>query len=352
MSNVRDAIRKALEGSDLGESRARRAMLEILRGEATPAQIAALLVALRMKGETSAEITGFAGAMRASALPVRPARTSARDLVDTCGTGGDGGRTFNVSTAAALVVAGCGVPVAKHGNRSVSSRCGSADVLEALGVAVTLDEAAVAQCIDDAGIGFLFAQSLHPAMRHAGPVRKELGVRTVFNMLGPLTNPARASLQVIGVYEDRIVPLVAGALATLGARRALVVHGCDGLDEITLSGPTHFAEVREGQVREGQVRPEDFGAATASAAEIAGGSAHENAARIRSVLGGSRGPCRDIVVVNAAAALRMAGRGSSWRECAGIAEASIDSGQAANKLAALADLSARLAVEPAGSASP
>ncbi len=343
MSRVRDALRLALDGADLGERRARDAMLEILRGEATPAQIAGLLVALRMKGETSAELTGFARAMRASARAVLPSQTPARNLVDTCGTGGDGGQTFNVSTCAALVVAGNGVPVAKHGNRSVSSRCGSADVLEALGVNVSLEAPNVARCIDEVGIGFLFAPSMHPAMRHAGPVRKQLGVRTAFNMLGPLTNPAGAGIQVIGVYEGRIVPLAARALASLGTRRAMVVHGCDGMDEITLAGPTRFAEVRNGEVREGEVAPADFGVSEATAADIAGGGAAENAARIRAVLAGEAGPCRDVVVANASAALRMAGRGDSWLESATLAERSIDSGAAAAKLAALARLSAKLA---------
>ena len=345
MSAVQDAVHVALAGADLGETRARDAMLEILRGKATAVQIAGLLVALRMKGETVAEVTGFARAMRASARPVVPSWTPARELLDTCGTGGDGGGTFNVSTAAALVAAGCDVPVAKHGNRSVSSRCGSADVLEALGVAVSLDEAAVARCVDDVGIGFLFAPAMHPAMRHAAPVRMQLGVRTVFNMLGPLTNPAGAALQVIGVYDGRIVPLVARALASLGSRRALVVHGCDGMDEITLAGATQYAEVRAGKLRHGQVHPSDFGVPTAEAAALAGGSAAENAEVIRAVLAGGSGPCRDVVVVNAAAALRVAGRGDSWRECAGIAAKAIDSGAAARKLEDLAELSTRLARE-------
>ncbi len=318
-------------------------MSEILAGRSTPALTAALLVALRMKGETTAEVTGFASAMRASALAVIPAKTPPERLVDTCGTGGDGGSTFNVSTAAALVVAGAGLAVAKHGNRSISSRCGSADVLEALGVHVGLDARQAAESIDTIGIGFLFAPAMHPAMRYAGPVRGELGLRTVFNMLGPLTNPAGAAVQVMGVYEDRIVPLAAAALARLGARRALVVHGSDGMDEITVAGPTRYAEVRDGAVRNGTLGPGDFGLPVSGPAGLAGGDAAENAAAIRAVLAGRRGPARDIVVINSAAAIRMAGLARNWSDAASIAAESVDSGAAAAKLEQLAELSQRLA---------
>lgn len=321
-------------------------MSEILRGQSAPALTAALLVALRMKGETTAEVTGFASAMRSSALTVIPARTPPERLVDTCGTGGDGGSTFNVSTAAALVVAGAGISVAKHGNRSISSRCGSADVLEALGVHVGLDAGQAAESIDRIGIGFLFAPAMHPAMRYAGPVRAELGMRTVFNMLGPLTNPAGAAVQVMGVYEDRIVPLAAKALARLGARRALVVHGSDGMDEITVAGPTRYAEVRDGEVRGGTLDPGDFGLPVSDPAEIAGGDACENAATIQAVLAGKRGPARDIVVINSAAAVRMAGLAQGWRDAASIASGAIDSGAAAAKLEQLAELSQRLGKRP------
>ena len=316
-------------------------MLEILEGAATPAVTAALLTALRMKGETAAEVTGFARAMRASALPVRPVKTSPAHLIDTCGTGGDGGRTFNVSTAAAFVAAGAGVAVAKHGNRSISSRCGSADVLEALGVDVTLGAEGVGQSIDETGIGFLFAPVMHPAMRHAGPIRRELGIRTVFNMLGPLTNPAGAELQVMGVYSEGIVPLAAETLARLGTRRALVVHGSDGLDEISLAGPTRFAEVRAGGIRQGSLEPSDFGLSTAPAETLAGGDASANAAILRSVLAGRPGPARDIVILNAGAALHVAEVAGSWHEGAELAARSIDSGAAASKLAALAEFSRR-----------
>ncbi len=319
-------------------------MQEILDGRSSPPLIAALLVALRMKGETADEVTGFARAMRASATGVRTVRTPREQLVDTCGTGGDGGSTFNVSTAAALVAAGAGVSIAKHGNRAVSSKCGSADVLEALGVNVKLNADQAARCIDEVGVGFLFAQAMHPAMRHAGPVRRELGMRTVFNMLGPLTNPAGAAVQVMGVYDDQIVPLAAAALARLGARRALVVHGSDGMDEITTTGPTRFSEVVRGNVsRQGSLEPGEFGVARASAASLSGGDIARNASIIRSVLAGERGPARDIVVVNAAAAIHMSEAATSWSASAALAHEAIDSGAAAEKLAKLAELSSRLA---------
>ena len=348
MTAVREALHRAAACESLSEDQANAAMLEILGNGSTPALTAALLTALRMKGETTAEVTGFAHAMRANATRVRPCRSPSRRLVDTCGTGGDGGSTFNVSTAAALVAAGAGLAVAKHGNRSISSHCGSADVLEALGVNVNLDHVQAARSIDEVGIGFLFAPGMHPAMRYAGPVRKELGMRTVFNMLGPLTNPAGAEIQVMGVYEDRIVSLAAQALARLGARRALVVHGSDGMDEITVTGPTRFAEVRDGAVRDGSLEPADFGLPTADAAALAGGDRGTNASIIRSVLDGRIGPARDIVVMNAAAAVRMAGRAGSWRDAAALAADAIDSGAAARKLARLAEFSCDVAGRPPG----
>ena len=341
MPAVQEALHRATDGQDLTERQANAAMLEILQGDSTPALTAAFLVALRMKGETAGEVTGFARAMRASAMHVRPRNTPAEHLVDTCGTGGDGGGTFNVSTAAAFVVAGAGLAVAKHGNRSISSRCGSADVLEALGVNVNLDAGQSAQAIDETGIGFLFAPSMHPAMRHAGPIRRELGMRTVFNMLGPLTNPAGAAIQIIGVYEDRIVPLAAQALARLGSKCALVVHGSDGMDEITLTGTTRFAHVHEGGLRHGTVEPADFGLPPADAGALAGGGPEQNAAILRAVLSGEEGPARDIVVMNAGAALRVAGAAGSWPEGAALAAESIDSGEAAAKLASLAAVSQR-----------
>ncbi len=345
MPAVQAALHRAADRQDLQERQAHAAMLSILRGESTPVLTAALLAALRAKGETAAELTGFARAMRENAVRVRPRSTPPERLVDTCGTGGDGGSTFNISTAAALVAAGAGLAVAKHGNRSVSSRCGSADVLEALGVRVGLGAEQVARSIDETGIGFLFAPALHPAMRHAGPVRRELGMRTVFNLLGPLCNPAAAAVQVVGVYEDRAVALVAEALARLGARRALVVHGSDGMDEITLTGPTRFAEVRDGRVRHGSVEPADFGL-PAVGGGFEGGDAMANAATVRAVLDGRPGPARDIVVMNAGAVLGAAGAAGSWREGAERAAAAIDTGAAAAKLAELAAFSQRLAATP------
>lgn len=345
MPAVQEALHRAVSREDLSEDQAAAAMREVLQGESTPALTAALLTALRMKGEASGEVTGFARAMRSSAVAVRPSRTPPDRLVDTCGTGGDGGGTFNVSTCAALVAAGAGLAVAKHGNRSISSRCGSADVLEAMGVAIDLDAEQVARSIDETGIGFLFAPAMHPAMRHAGPVRRELGMRTVFNMLGPLTNPAGAAIQVMGVYEGRIVPLAAEALARLGTARALVVHGSDGMDEITITGPTQVAEVRDGVVRQGTVEPADFGVPPAASAAIGGGDAAANAAIAEAILSGRKGPDRDIVVMNAGAALRMAGRAESWREGAALAAESIDSGAAAGTLAALVAFSRRIRSE-------
>ncbi len=341
MSAVQHALHCAAARQDLSERQANAAMLEILRGESTSALTAAFLVALRMKGETAGEVTGFARAMRASATHVRPRNTPPDRLVDTCGTGGDGGGTFNVSTAAAFVVAGAGLAVAKHGNRSISSRCGSADVLEALGVNVKLDAGQSARAIDETGIGFLFAPSMHPAMRHAGPIRRELGMRTVFNMLGPLTNPAAAAIQVIGVYEDRIVPLAAQALARLGSKCALVVHGSDGMDEITLTGTTRFAHVHAGGLRHGTLGPADFDLPPASADALAGGGPEKNSAILRAVLSGEKGPARDIVIINAGAALRVAGTAGSWAEGAALAAKSIDSGAAAAKLASLVAFSQR-----------
>lgn len=343
MSAVREALHQVVDGRDLSEEQATAAMREILGDGSTPALTAALLTAMRMKGETAREVTGFARSMRASAVPVRSRTVPATQLVDTCGTGGDGGGTFNVSTAAALVAAGAGLAVAKHGNRSISSRCGSADVLEALGVCVSLGAEEVGRSIDEVGIGFLFAPGMHPAMRHAGPVRAELGMRTVFNMLGPLTNPAGAAIQVMGVYEDRIVTLAAEALSRLGARRALVVHGSDGMDEITVTGPTRFAEVLDGRVEVGSLEPADFGLPSARLSEIAGGDTATNASIIQSVLAGRRGPARDIVLMNAGAVLRMAGRADGWREAAAIAASAIDSGAAADKLRRLADCTQELA---------
>lgn len=329
----------------LDRDEARAVMSEILGGGATDAQIAALLVALHMKGETVEEIVGFAQAIRAAATPLEISRNSALDvsgterdaLVDTCGTGGDASGTFNISTATALTVAGAGVRVAKHGNRSVTSKCGSADVVEALGVKIDLPAERVAACLDQIGIAFLFAPAMHSAMKHVQPARRELRLRTVFNLLGPLTNPAHASAQVVGVYSSDLVEKVAEALRLLGLWRALVVHGMDGLDEITITGATKIAEVREGAVRKYEVMPELFGMKRAPMESIAGGDAVENAAIIRAILSGEKSPRRDVVLLNAAAALVAAGRADSILDGLPAAADSIDSGAAAQKLQRLVE---------------
>jgi anthranilate phosphoribosyltransferase len=315
-------------------------MSEILSGGATDAQIGALLVALHMKGETVDEIVGFAEAIRAAATPLEISRNSALDvsgterdaLVDTCGTGGDASGTFNISTATALTLAGAGVRVAKHGNRSVTSKCGSADVVEALGVKISLPADRVAACLDQVGIAFLFAPAMHSAMKYVQPARRELRLRTVFNLLGPLTNPAHASAQVVGVYSSDLVEKVAEALRLLGLRRALVVHGMDGLDEITITGITKVAEVRDGTVRKYEVMPELFGMKRAPMASLAGGDAIANAAIIRAILAGEKSPKRDVVLLNAAAALVAAGRADSIMDALPAAADSIDSGAAQAKL--------------------
>jgi anthranilate phosphoribosyltransferase len=328
----------------LSRDEARAVMSEVLTGQCTDAQIAALLVALHMKGETVEEIVGFAEAIRAAAAPLPIATNSTIDvsgterdaLVDTCGTGGDASGTFNISTATALVAAGAGVRVAKHGNRSVTSKCGSADVMEALGISISLPPERVAECLKEVGIAFLFAPMMHSAMKYVQPARRELRLRTVFNLLGPLTNPAHATAQVVGVYSDDLVEKLAEALSMLGLRRAIVVHGSDGLDEITISGPTRIAEVRDGQVRTYEVTPEEFGLAPMPIQTLTGGDAPENARIIREVLSGKKSPCRDVVLLNAAATLVAAGRSSHLSEAMPLAATSIDSGSAAAKLEALA----------------
>lgn len=333
-------------------------MSEVLTGRCTDAQIAALLIALRMKGETVEEIVGFAEAIRAAAAPLPIERNAAAiavtgtgrealaeecendSLVDTSGTGGDASGTFNISTATALVTAGAGVRVAKHGNRSISSKCGSADVVEALGVNIQLSPERAAQCLREVGICFLYAPNLHPAMKQVQGVRRELRMRTMFNLLGPLTNPARANGQVVGVYSMELVEKLAEALSMLGLRRALVVHGLDGLDEITITGVTRIAEAREGSVRSYEVEPEEFGMNRAPLEQISGGDATQNAEIIRAVLGGEKSPRRDVVLLNAAAALVAAGRADHIAGAIPLAEKSIDSGAAAGKLQALVRLSA------------
>jgi len=327
----------------LTREEARAVMTEIFSGSATDAQIAALLVALHMKGETVAEIVGCAEAIRAAAdsLPIHESATPAvtgtgRDaLVDTCGTGGDACGTFNISTATAFVVAGTGVRVAKHGNRGLSSRCGSADVMEALGVKITLPTAVLATCLEEVGMVFLFAPAMHSAMKYVQPARRELRMRTIFNLLGPLTNPARASAQVVGVYSLDLVEKLAEALSMLGLHRALVVHGLDGLDEVTITGPTRIAEVREGNVRSYEVTPEEFGMKRARLEDISGGSAETNAAIIRDILAGTESPRRNVVLLNAAAVLVAAGKADHLGDALPLAGQSIDSGAAAAKLEAL-----------------
>ena len=343
---ILDALHRiANHRQSLSRDEARDVMAEVLTGQCTDAQIAALLVALHMKGETVEEIVGFAEAIRAAAAPLPIAMNSTIDvsgterdaLVDTCGTGGDASGTFNISTATALVAAGAGVRVAKHGNRSVTSKCGSADVMEALGVNISLPPAQVAECLKNVGIAFLFAPAMHSAMKYVQPARRELRLRTVFNLLGPLTNPAHASAQVVGVYSDDLVEKLAEALSMLGLRRAMVVHGSDGLDEITISGPTRIAEVRDGQVHTYEVTPEEFGIERAPIEAISGGDAAENARIIQRVLSGKKSPCRDVVLLNAAATLVAAGRAARLSGAMPLAVTSIDSGAAAAKLRALVE---------------
>jgi anthranilate phosphoribosyltransferase len=327
------------EGNDLSRAEADAAMSEILAGRTDDSQIVAFLSALSAKGETVEELVGFASAMRRHAVSIYPPghKPAARLLVDTCGTGGDARGTFNISTTTAFVVAGAGVHVAKHGNRSISSQCGSADVLEALGVNIHLPPERVGAAIEQVGIGFLFAPSLHTAMKHAMKARSELRTRTVFNLLGPLTNPAGASAQVLGVYDLSLTELMARALAELGSARAFVVHGADGLDEISLSGETHVAELRDAQVTSYTIVPEDFGLRRAPLEAIAGGDAKTNARILRRVLKGVLGPHREIVQANAAAALVAAGRATDFLDGVRLAAQSIDSGAAYKKLDSLID---------------
>jgi len=318
-------IEKLVRHEDLTSDEAADAMREVMAGRATPAALAGLLTALVMKGERPSEIVGFARAMREHA--VRPAAVPP-DVFDTCGTGGDRSNTFNVSSAAAIVVAACGVPVAKHGNRSVSSRCGSADLFEALGVDVAAETSVVERTLASAGIAFFFAPTFHPSMRHAAPVRRDLGIRTVFNLLGPLTNPAGARRQLVGVPRPELTQVLARALLLLGAERAWVVHGADGLDEISTTGHTKVSECRDGLVRTFFVHPTDFGIPVATRADLVGGDAAANAAIVRQVLDGRPGPTRDIVLLNAGAALMLAGRAPSVRDGIAQASAALDDGRA------------------------
>ncbi len=327
--NVQQALAQLLDGHDLSRDEARAVMNEIMGGEATPAQIGGFLVALRLKGETADEIAGCAEAMREHVLAVRPARD---DLVDTAGTGGDGASTINISTAAALVAAAAGAGVAKHGNRAVSSASGSADVLEALGFRLELPPARIERSIDELGFGFLFAPTHHPAMRHAAPVRRELAARTVFNVLGPLTNPAGARAQVVGVYAPTLVRTIAEVLAQLGAARAFVVHGAGGIDELSPAGPNLVCEVRDGNVHEREIDPLELGVPRCAQDELRGGSPAENAEAIRAIFSGQNGGRRSAVLLNAAGAIAAAGQARDLADGLGYARDAVDSGAAGERL--------------------
>ncbi len=328
-------LHRVADRQSLSSGDALQAMRTVLSGSATPAQIAGFLVALRMKGETVDELVGFARALREMAVPIDPGLNGA-PLLDTCGTGGDGLGTFNISTVVAFVVAGAGARVAKHGNRSISSRCGSADLLEAMGVRIPMAPEECARAIREIGIGFLYAPAIHTATRYAHAVRVDLKMRTVFNLLGPLTNPAGATAQLVGAPSPHFAELIAGALATLGLERGFVVHGADGLDEITTTGPTLVFEIRDGAVSKSTWRPGDFGVREARPEDLAGGDPQHNLKIAREILDGARGPRRDIVLVNAAAALVAIGNARDVMEGVAIAAAAIDSGAAREKALALA----------------
>ncbi|MBD1399794.1 anthranilate phosphoribosyltransferase [Pelovirga terrestris] len=342
---IRQAIGMLVEGQDLSEDMMIEVMTMIMGGEATAAQIGAFITALRMKGETIPEIVGAARVMRAHATPIEVKTTLDLDrddinldretILDTCGTGGSGTRSFNISTTVALVVAACGVKVAKHGNRSVSSACGSADVLEHLGVNLDVPPTLVAQCIDQIGVGFLFAPALHGAMKHAIGPRREIGIRTIFNILGPLTNPARANRQVLGVYRADLVEKLATVLFSLGCRKGFVVHGSDGMDEITLTGATTIAAIDRRGVTLSSITPEQFGFASCALADLQGGDAARNAEIVRAILAGTPGAQRDIVLLNSAYALLAAGLVEIVPDGITMAAQAIDNGRAA---AVLADL--------------
>jgi len=336
---IREAIAKLVEKESLSSDDAEVVMQEIMLGEATPSQISAFLTALRMKGETPEEIAGCARAMRAHATKVV---TSQSPLMDTCGTGGDGIGTFNISTVVAFVIAGAGVAVAKHGNRSVSSRCGSADVLETLGVRIDLGPEEIGRCLDEIGIGFLFAPRLHPAMKYAAVPRREVGIRTIFNLLGPLTNPASASIQLLGVYDPGLTETMAEVLSLLGTHRALVVHGADGLDELSITGINKVTQLHNGQITTYHLDPQQLGLPSAELAQLRGGLPEENARIVRAMLQGEKGAKRDIVLLNAAAGLLATEKAADFQEGLNLAAESIDSGRALNKLEQLIRLSQRL----------
>ncbi len=340
INSVKDAIKKVAECRNLTREEAAIAMDTIMQGNATPSQIAAFITALRMKGETPEEITGLAEKMREHAVNIFP---HTKNLVDTCGTGGDVSGTFNISTVSALVAAGAGVPIAKHGNRSVSSRCGSADLLEALGVKIDIDPKKVEECIDKVGIGFIFAPNFHKAMKFAGPTRKEIGIRTVFNILGPLTNPARAGAQVLGVFREDLTEVMAEVLKNLGVKHALVVHGVDGLDEISISDKTKVSHLKDGKIETYFIKPEDFGLHRGKREEILGGSAEENAEIAIEILKNEeKGAKRQVVLLNAAAAIFVGGKAKDIKEGIKLAAGSIESGAANRKLEELVQFTSKL----------
>ena len=330
MLSLQKVLANTIDNVDLSQDNAQAVMQQIMDGKATPAQVAALLVALRIKGETIDEITGFARAMNDASIRVN---TTRRPLVDTCGTGGGTVGTFNISTAAAFVAAGAGVAIAKHGNRSFTTQCGSADVLEALGVTLELPPERIGACIDEIGIGFLFAPAFHPAMRHAIGPRKEMGIRTVFNVLGPLVSPASATAQVMGVFDGALTKTLASVLANLGTKRAFVVHGLDGLDELSTIGVTRVSEARDGKIKTTDYLPEDFGLTRSSHEELAGGTPKKNAAILRLILSGEANDAQsNIVALNAAAAICAGGACEKIRDSLPIAQESLQSGMAMEKL--------------------
>lgn len=335
MERFRALIKKVATGAALTRDEAAHAFDKMMSGEATPAQMGGLLMALRLRGETVDEITGAVSTMRAKMLPV----VAPAGAIDVVGTGGDGAGSYNISTCAAFIVAGAGVPVAKHGNRALSSKSGSADVLAALGIKLELDPEAISRCIHEAGIGFMFAPTHHPAMKHVGPTRVELGTRTIFNLLGPLSNPAGVKRQMVGVFAKSWIEPIAHVLAALGMERAWVVHGSDGLDEITTTGPTDVAELDHGKVRTFAVGPADAGVARSQPGDLTGGDAAHNATALQAVLAGTSGPYRDIAIINAAAALIVAGKANTLAEGAKLAAQSLDSGAARARLAKLVTVS-------------
>ncbi len=328
----RDGLKSIIQRKNLSEDQMSQMITEIFSGDITDAQIGAFMAALATKGETFEELAGAAKAMRRKAHRIQCASPT---IVDTCGTGGDGAKTFNISTTTAFVVAGCGVTVAKHGNRSVSSQCGSADVLEALGVKIDVDPEITEESVREIGIGFLFAPLYHGAMRFAARARKEIGLRSIFNMLGPLTNPAAANCQLLGVYAPELTEMFAQALRLLGAKRAYVVHGHDGLDEISVCAPTRVSELNDGMIRTYDIYPEQYFGKLAEPSEMSGGDPKTNAEITRKILNGEKGAKRDVVIINAAAALAAAGKAADLKEGIRLAEHSIDSGKAAGKLEAL-----------------